>query len=320
MTLGDGDDRLFEVGPPAPRSTAERVSTPRNPLVEAREFYGWTLDKLEVLSAYLRMYVRVAGGGTYIDAFAGGGHASIDGQGVPGSPLRAAESTCFKSLHLFEMGRNEHQRLTSAIAALPDATRAKVCVHPRGDANELVPKLLESGQVPKDKPCFAFLDPNSTELDWQTVASLARYKQYVPSPTDKRKPLECKTELWILVNTHQALGRLMPADRVKHRVPPHAGVLDRVMGGREAWWDIWGAHFGSGPVMPGLRYADRLISEFGYRWSNAQLVRDPKTKRPVYFMVHASDHPAAHSFMRSAKRDRWEMPQLPGTFTVKANN
>lgn len=296
-------ESLFDPGPPEPRVVSEPVSKPKNSLVQAREFNGWTLDKLEVFTAYFKMYVRVAGGGTYIDAFAGEGRPVVNGQPILGSPLRAVESGAFKRLYLFEKGDREHRMLTQAVADLPEAQRDKVDLRPRGDVNEQLSVLLASGQIPVDKPCFAFLDPNSTELDWDTVAALANYKTYVPNPNDKNRPLECKVELWVLVNTHQALVRLMP---------DHAHVLDRVMGGRAAWWDICQSHYGSRADLLGLRYAERLIAEFGYRWSIPQLVRDPKTRKPQYYMVHASDHPAAHGFMRSAKRDRWDQPTFRG--------
>ena len=157
-----------------------------------------------------------------------------------------------------------------------------------------IKEVLRSELIPKDKPCFAFLDPNSTELDWTTVEALARYK----APADP--PSSCKVELWILFNTHQAFARLI--DR-KHQpdyaTSPRAAVMDRIMGNRDAWWDLYldGASINRYPA----RYATRLVDDLGYGFAHPQLICDPATGAPQYFMIHASDHRAAWDFMRWAK-------------------
>src|SRR2546421_9773051 len=71
---------------------ALRIPRPKHALDEAREFGGWTLNKLDVLALYLRMYRRVAGNGTFIDGFAGTGTVKIRGSGErPGSASVALE-------------------------------------------------------------------------------------------------------------------------------------------------------------------------------------------------------------------------------------
>lgn len=287
--------------PPAGLSQARDLGT------QTREFHAWTMRKLEVLSAYLRMYRRVAGGGTYLDAFAGSGHATIKGQRTEGSALRAAESGAFRDLFLIEMDPSTHLQLGQAISKLDDAHQAKIHLQPPGDCNMVIRRLLQEEAIDRDRPCFALLDPDSTELDWSTVEQLARYKPYIPPAPESRTPAGCKVEMWILVSTHHALVRLMPADRTKHRAPPHAHVLDRVMGGREAWWDLWADGWG-GPDRMAIRYAERLQKVLGYKSAHAQKVHDPDTNRPQYYMVHASDHPNAHSLMRSAKREKMDDP------------
>src|SRR5438552_4005580 len=75
---------------------------PREPKLRedelVRYFRGWTIDKLAVLRLYFKLYRRVAGGGTYLDAFAGDGHCrtrdpiSGDDRDGPGSALVALQS------------------------------------------------------------------------------------------------------------------------------------------------------------------------------------------------------------------------------------
>lgn len=302
-----GMDPMFPL-PPKARAQAPPLSQARDVGTQTREFHAWTMRKLEVLTAYFKMYRTIAGGGTYLDGFAGSGHATIDGQLTKGSALRALESGAFKNLILIEKDPATHARLTGSIAELSEAERAKVHLYdPPADCNLAISQLLADEAIDRDKACFAFLDPDSTELAWTTVEKLARYKTYLPPVPGSRKPERCKIELWILVNTHHAMGRLMPADRIKHREPPHAHVLDYVMGGRDAWWDLWLREWG-GPDLMAHRYAERLQTVLGYRSTHHQLVHDPDTGRAQYYMVHASDHPNAHSIMRSAKKEKLDDP------------
>lgn len=291
--MGDGGDdgpaweeqRLFDV--PLVQSAPKRRRR-RTGAVEAREFGGWTLDKLQILQQYFKMYRRVAGSGTYIDAFAGGGTARINGQLVDGSPKIAVNSGAFKRLFLIDVDSKLTTTLTTELATHKHNDRCTVIC---GDSNVEIGRLLDSGTIDPTKPCFAFLDPNSTQLAWSTIEALARYK------TMGEATGECKVELWILFNEQQAIQRLWPRD--KSNLPPFAAVLDRVMGERAAWLDLWSA--GRGPQWLVRRDADRL-RELGYRNVALQQILDPSSGRAQYWMVHASDHDAAMSLMRWAKR------------------
>lgn len=285
----------------AERVTVPRRSRPRDSFVETREFHGWTLDKLSILQLYFKRYRRVAGWGTYIDAFAGTGlirvkpanGAQPDGDDVHrlGSASIAVESGAFRDLYLFERPRNS--KLLRKHLDAKYTKQAHRCRVEGGDVNQLLPALLARGEVDTSKPCFAFLDPNSTDLDWATIAELASYKVHDP---DSR---QCKVEMWILFNLQQALQRLWPKRRRPEDFPAHAGTLDRVMGSRAAWVDLWDEGAKANALT--RRYVDKLRDELHYRWVESQLINDPATGAPQYYMIHASDHEAAVSFMRWAK-------------------
>ena len=231
----------------------------------------------------------------------------MGGEERPGSAALAIRSRAFKTLLFYE-----RPRMAKLLAAYIEANHPRAAPRCRvrpGDFNQRVLEDLEAGLVPKDKPCFAFLDPNSTQLDWDTVAALARYK------AGGAPPRECKVELWILFNTHQALMRLMPRDPDQsYATSPSATTVDRVMGGREAWWDLYQHQAGAGQFV--MRYAQRLERELGYGAARYQLILHSRTKAPQYYMVHASDHLAAHKFMfwaeNATARDRSEDVRLPG--------
>lgn len=171
-----------------------------------------------------------------------------------------------------------------------------------GDSNVRLLEDLAAGLIDRERPCFALLDQDSTQLSWATVKSLAAYKEFIPG-TDPKRPKQCKVELWILLNTHQALMRLVP----KVRGPQfwdsgEAATLDRVMGGREAWADLVTAprRFHYGHLV--RRYVDRLKG-LGYGLVRQCEILDPANGRRQYYMIHASDHLAAHSLMYWAQKE-----------------
>lgn len=296
----------------------DEVPTPppaRDQATQLREFHGWTLDKLEIFEMYLKMYRRVAGSGAYIDAFAGTGRGvarlATGTQKVDGSSLIAAKSGAFASLDLIEMSPERVAALRASVEALAERQRSKVRVH-EGDSNLVIPQLLNDGVVGPDRPCFALLDQDSTQLDWATIELLAGWKSYTPPPKGKGRPSSCKVELWILFNSHQVINRLWPHDRTRFpdSFSPH--TLDRLLGGRAAWWDLWDEHRPSSALVQ--RFADRLRQELGYAYAIPQIIKDPENGRPQYHMIHATDHPSAISFMRWAKRacSGYEDVALPG--------
>ena len=113
----------------------------RKLFVELREFHGWTLNKLEVFENYLKLYRRVAGGGAFIDAFAGTGRGlSIkNGHHEPcdGSSLIAATSGAFSSLHLIERDPASIEALRFEVKSLSTRQSNKIHIH-GGDCNEVI--------------------------------------------------------------------------------------------------------------------------------------------------------------------------------------
>lgn len=307
----NGDDsRLFPVDAIAGTKRRLRLRRASDGVVELREFGGWTLEKLRVMELYLKKYREVAGNGSYIDGFAGQGSLMVADSDLEkkGSVRLALEARAFKTLWIFEVKQQTMHDLTKNLSYWYPPKRLRR-VHPiLGDFNIEVARVLAEDRIPRDKPCFAFLDPNSTELLWDTVELLARYKEPVSPPTT------CKIELWILFNTHQAFARLIDRKGVSdYATSGRAAALDRVMGGRDVWWPLFErqAHINAYARC----YAERLTDDLGYGFAHPQIIRDPGTGRPQYFMIHASDHPAAHDFMRWAKKESMyfdDPPRLPG--------
>lgn len=263
-----------------------------NPIDDAREFGGYTGHKLDLLDLYLKGYRRVAGNGTYLDGFAGTGQVKIDGKLRPGSASIAIEAKAFQDMYFYE--KEGPSKDLERYLAYHYTVKRRQKMHLRvGDFNQLVLQDLADETFPRSRPLFAMLDPNSTELEWSTIEALAAYKNFEPGPKPDH-PKQCKAELWILLNTHQVLLRL---------VKDHPGTIDKVMGGRKAWGDLIDKdNKVAGNLLAG-RYAENLMG-LGYVGARAQRIRDPQNGRTAYFMIHASDHPAAHSFMRWSEREQ----------------
>ena len=289
------------------------IGRARDFFTEFREFHGWTLDKLQVLDTYFRVYRRVAGNGSFIDAFAGTGQGLSIRNGsltqVDGSSLIAAKSGAFAHLYLIEKNDAHHRTLHTAIQSLTARQRSRIHIL-HGDCNIVIPELLNSGRVDENRPCFALLDQESTQLDWRTVETLATWKTYIEPPEGKN-PQICKVELWILFNSHQVVNRLWPQDRSRYPESFSPETLDRMLGGRDTWWDLWEDHRPASALT--ARFEDRLRG-LGYQYVIPQMIRDPRSGRPQYQMFHATDHPSAIEIMRWAKRstDRIENIHLPG--------
>jgi three-Cys-motif partner protein len=160
-----------------------------------------------VLELYLKLYRRVAGSGTYLDAFAGEGRISVDGQPRDSSALVAARSTAFKHLFVMEIKPHRNSRLRRHLDnELPARTAQRCTVLPPGDANVQVPELLADGVIDRSRPVFALLDPDSTQLDWATVEASLATRSATTLPT--RGPHSFTP--WVLDNG-DALAVVIPA-------------------------------------------------------------------------------------------------------------
>lgn len=289
------------------------VRSAKDAVTEFREFHGWTLNKLDVFELYLKLYRRVAGGGAFIDAFAGTGlgiSARSKSSQRDGSSMIAAKSDAFSRLDLIEKDAQYIDTLGSTIRALPTRQINKIKIH-HGDCNIIIPQLLNSDKLDASRPCFALLDQESTQLDWHTIERLAEWKIYEPPATMTGRPKMCKVELWILFNSHQVIYRLWPHDRNKYPKSRSPETLDRVFGSRDGWWDLWKNQRPASMLV--TRFADQLRA-LGYQYVLPQQINDPNSGRPQYHMLHATDHPSAIEFMRWAKRrtDGYENQHLPG--------
>jgi three-Cys-motif partner protein len=254
----------------------------------------WAREKHELLRYYIggtaykgggfMTAVRRARGSFYIDLFAGAGQSTLpDGSVIDGSPLIAAKATPpFTKLWWVEANAANAASLRSHRQDFPN--RDIEIVH--GDANQAISEILNA--LPTAFPVLAFLDPYSTQLDWETIRRLAAHRP------------RRKIELFVLFPLDMVLFRLMPHDQ---DIGPFAPILDRMMPDPQGWRRV----YSNRAVLSAPDRRRAMLNEYvvGLRRLGYEFVPPPRlVTRPdghgLYFMVFATDHPAGERIMRYA--------------------
>jgi three-Cys-motif partner protein len=240
----------------------------------------WTENKARLIERYLYYFVLVTKHGTYIDGFAGPQEPDKPDMWAAKLVLET-EPRWLRNFYLFDQDASQYQRLLALKKAQPPprprTPRRKVEVR-QGDFNQCLGELLASGAIRDKEATFCLLDQRTFECCWSTVEALARHKN-----TDH------KIELFYFLPIGW-LGRALAAQK-------DTSVL-------AAWWgrDDWAIL--RRPMDPFLRataFAQRFKDDLGYGSVKPWPIYDRQgSARIMYFMIHATDHPAAPGLMRRA--------------------
>jgi three-Cys-motif partner protein len=145
--------------------------------LSARVAPSWTEEKLMILESYLDAFAdacKSAGGWYGLDLFAGPGlnWSETRDEERKGSPLIALEAESPKATQIVaaESHRKSYEALNLRTQAYGDRIRLF-----NDDANQVVGDML--ARIPPRAPAFAFLDPEGSELDWETVEAVANHKR-----------------------------------------------------------------------------------------------------------------------------------------------
>ena len=230
----------------------------------ANQFGGtWTQNKLQILREYLEGYTTALKQQrftlVYVDAFAGTGYVDIGLHDHPQeAPLLVADidadtagilkGSTRLALEVDDRPFDQFVFVEHNPAYAAELHRLRSEFPNRdihiltADANVFLPDWCESQNrrlgVPWSRQrAVIFLDPFATEVDWQTVRSIADTKS---------------VDLWILFPL-SALTRILPTERQPDE--EWAAVLDRVFGGPE-----WRDALYSTQVQPTLFGEDRMLT------------------------------------------------------------
>jgi three-Cys-motif partner protein len=257
-----------------------------------RSWGWWTEQKLDVLADYLAAFTRAstkAGTTVYLDLFAGQAQnvsRSRDEHPIRGSARRALDTRPpFTVLRFFELASRAASLDSALKAEYPDRDFRVV----PGDCNTMIDAALSGLSGLNWAPTFAFLDQQSTEVQWPTLQRLARHKR-----ADKPK-----AELWLLC----ASGLLPRGLRIRADTID-AAVADQVTGmfGTDIWTEalaatrdgrLTGAQFRA-ELTNLMRW--RLEQDLGYKTTLALKVTNT-SGTGIFDMIFATDHPAGAKIM-----------------------
>lgn len=182
----------------------------------------WTRTKLDLLNKYLSFYTEALKNTPFqlhfVDAFAGTGNQSpkvvvdqddfLPDEDLRGSVRIALDITRpFHQYHFNDLNPDHVQAIEEIKAEHPE----KTINISKLDANEFVPRFCKS--MNWNDRAVLFLDPFSTELDWQTLQHVAGSK---------------KIDLWLLFPI-SAILRMTPKDGSNVK-PEWKATIDRLLG------------------------------------------------------------------------------------------
>lgn len=267
----EGQPPLFTL--PAPGRPQPKIRRPRHPL--------WTANKAKLIERYLYYFVFITHHGTYIDGFAGPQKRTKEEMWAAKLVL-ANEPRRLRHFYLYELNNQSFAMLEALRNAQPPRNMQKK-ESPRdihlyhGDFNLLVLDLLASRQIKEKEATFCLLDQRTFECSWATLQALAQYK----TSGNKIELFYLLPNLWL----NRAL---------KNQKDTQA--LDR-------WWGRmdWLQLKSMKPHERALLFARRFREELGY-WSATPwpIYQRAYGGSIMYFMIHATDHPAAPDLMARA--------------------
>jgi three-Cys-motif partner protein len=259
-----------------------------------RSWGWWTEQKLDILADYLAAFTKAsttAGKTVYLDLFAGRPeNVSRDRHEheILGSARRALDTRPpLSALRFFELDANA-ARLDAALKSYyPDRVQDFRVVP--GDCNTTIPGALAELAQFNWAPTFAFLDQQSTEVQWSTITHLARHKR-----ADKPK-----TELWLLC----ASGMLPRGLKIRTQTIDTT-VADKMttMFGTDIWLEA--LHGARNNLLTGAEFRSeltnlmrwRLEHDLGYKTTLDFHVTNTRGSG-IFDMIFATDHWAGEKIM-----------------------
>lgn len=235
-----------------------------------------------ILAAYLNAFAKgclKAGGWYGLDLFAGTGlnWSTTRDIAINGSPLIALEAEPPKATKVIMAEKHP-----GAFEALTHRTEryGDRAVRFNDDANRIVGDML--GCIPRRAPTFSFLDPEGSELEWETVEVIAEHK-------GGHSPY--KIEQLILFPTDMGFVRL---------APDHPELVTRIYG-HDGWKDVYERRSADkiDPEQARSEYV-RLYAE-GFKRLGYETVLDRQITKsngsPMYFLIFATDNEAGEKIM-----------------------
>ena len=261
------------------------------PVMRIREKI-WTENKAKLIERYLYYFVLITKHGTYIDGFAGPQYEGKEGSWAAKLVLES-QPRRLRNFHLYDIKEEQFRKLNALKDSQPQEPQRHIEVVGE-DFNVLVTDLLRSRSIRQKEATFCLLDQRTFECYWSTVRALAEYKSS-----------GYKIELFYFL-PNSWLDRALAALQDTRKL--------------EDWWgrDDWRKIHQTRPPDRVQLFTKRFKEELGYSsvkpWPIFE--RQDGGGACMYYMIHATDHPAAPSLMSRAykkavfPKESWEQLEL----------
>jgi three-Cys-motif partner protein len=261
----------------------------------------WTENKAKLIEKYLHQFIFVTHHGAYIDGFAGPQR--------PDNPEMWSAKLVFeitprwlRKFYLYDIDKEKVALLEDLKNSQPAPDKEKrepnrIIRVAQGDGNALIRALLKSNEIRQKEATFCLLDQRNIECEWSTLAALSGYKK----TGHKIELLYFLASAWL----NRAL-----ANR-KDKMPV------KKWWGRKDWKEI--------ETMASMnrveRFKERFKKELGYWSVEAWPIYANNTRnRIMYYMIHATDHPAAPYLMQRAYRKALGPAESPEDMQLDINH
>ena len=266
-----------------------------------RDAGSWAEEKLDYLTRYIwafetSMREKPWRGRYYIDLMAGPGKNRVRETGniLLGSPLLALTTEFpFTRYHFAELDQDYVRALSRRCSESPLSDRVRI--H-SGDANVVTDEIVREIEA-SDRQwmpshwhnlCLAFIDPEGFEIEWETVAKLARMRK-----------------MDLIVNFPiGGMNRFMPTAIANDAET----AIDSFFGGRE-WRGIY-LRFKDSPRLArellNLYRSNLVAMEYkvtmGEDTGDEVLIRNSQRNTPMYYLMFASKHDLGNTFWKQITR------------------
>ena len=236
----------------------------------------WTERKAKLIQHYLYLFVQITKHGTYIDGFAGPQNET-DPESWAAKLAIDSEPKWMRNFYLFDEDKNQHECLIKLKSAQPNEPNREIEIE-CGDFNELVHKFFKKRPIGEKEATFCLLDQRTFECNWSTVETIAKHKRS-----------GYKIEIFYFLPIRW---------------------LDRAISGLKnkkttlkTWWgtEDWQSLINANAYERARLFCERFEKDLGYKYAHPWPIFEKRGGgRIMYFMIHATDHPAAPKLMERA--------------------
>lgn len=262
------------------------------PKIARLKYPVWTENKARFIARYLYYFVLVTKHGSYIDGFAGPQRPANPEMWAAKLVLES-EPKRLRHFYLFDKSERQIHQLRQLEKIQPKVKGRTIQII-YGDFNVEARRILQRGEISQKEATFCLLDQRTFQCQWGTVAELASYK----------KPGNPKIELFYFL-AGRWLRRALSAVR-------NPKLL-------ELWWGRtdWKTLRAMTPKSVMDEIVGRFKCELGYQSAKPYPIYEREgSKAIVYYMIHATDHPAAPALMTRAYNRVVQPRETPEQFKL----